>query len=251
MTSNPFDKSVSTPTLSFSTKDEYGRVQPKPIGTRLGGTVKKSPEIVQSRVYEGSDKGKPMYWDADGKGKTTTAAQTPDGRKNNPVQQIVIVVTCADGEDRSFWVSFYPKAQFESIQNAITGPDGQLRAIEPGDTLYTTLSGLTPVAGKNPSYAYTSEFTKGAGVFSAPPAPPVAAAPPPPAAPTVEAVLSNGFTASALSGSGWTAEQIAALSTPVAPAGPPAPPAAPAADPQRADKLATLSDEDRKLLNLV
>ncbi len=278
--SNPFDKPTSTPTLSFSTKDEYGRTIPKPIGTRLGGVVQKSPEVVQSRVYEGADKGKPEYWCSDSKGKKVTNATTADGRANNPVVQIVIPVMCDDGEVRSFWISYYPKNAYESIQQAITTPDGTIRAIEPGDKLYGTLSGLTPVPGKNPSYNYMFEFTKGAGVFSpaatvaaSPPPPPAAgttaaSAPPVPPAPAAEPVLSNGYTATQLRAAQWTEDQIAALSAPVAAPAPPAAPAPSAAptapaeasvDPETAvataaaakqAKIDAMPEADRKLLGL-
>ncbi len=262
---NPFDKAVSTPTLSFSIKDEYDQSRPKPIGTRLGGVVKKAPEVVQSRFYGGPHKGKPMFWDSDSKGNAVPEATTKDGRTNNPVNQVVITVTCDDGEDRSFWVSFYPKAMFEAVQLAITAPDGSLRAIEAGDKLYITLSGLTSVPGKNPAYAYTAEFTKGAGVFaSAPPPPPVAAVPVAPApvvsATVTEPVLSNGFTATQLVAAGWTAEQIAALTAPVVAPAPPVAPTAPAEAPVaiaapdaaaiRQAKIDAMSEADRKLLNL-
>lgn len=245
--SNPFDQKVNdSTTLSFSTKDQYGRTTPKAIGTRLGGTLAKDPEVVQSRFYEGPDKGKPMFWHADGGGKKTAMATTEDGRTNNPVRQIVCTFAGAgdEGKDGSLWVSYYPKDMYEAIQEALAD-----NAPQKGDELWVILSGMRAIPGKNPAYTYKAEFTKRAGAFSVPttvtaPPPPAAAVTPAPPAPTAttEPILSNGFTASQLVAAGWTADQIAALS---APAAPPAPPASPA------DKMAGLSDEDKAMLNLV
>lgn len=271
--SNPFDKQASTPSLSFSQRDEFGQLQSKPIGTRLGGVVKKSPEIVQSRGYEGPLKGKPLFWDSDGKGKQTDAATTSDGRSNNPVTQIVVTLTCADGEERSLWVAMYPKDMFEAVQVALTLPDGNVRAIETGDSLFVTLTGKRAVPGKNPAHTYSAEFTKGAGAFAAPPPPPPAGQqatlPPPTPSVAAEPVLSNGFTASALRAAQWTEDQISALSVsgviaaPVAapapapvPVASPVPPAEASAAPvddvaaARQAKLDAMPEADRRLLGL-
>lgn len=275
---NPFDKPESTPSFSFSDRDQYGQLVSKPIGTRLGGTVTKGPEPVQSRFYEGTDKGKPMYWQADGKGHTADP-KSPNGLDNPPVKQIVVTVIPPGASDpMSLWIKEYPKDMFDAIKEALTLPNGTIRAIEPGDQLFVTLTGKRPVPGKNPAHTYSAEFIKGAGAFSvaAPPPPPAAAAPvapaPAPPVPPTEPVLSNGFTASALRAAGWTEAQIASLSAPAPVAAPPAAPpppvateAAPAASDtppvetapaasaeptEREKKLAEMTPEDRALLGL-
>lgn len=249
-TPNPFDQRESTPTISWAITDAFGNKSSVPIGTTQGGVVVKKPEIVQSTGYPGTPfAGKPLFWDNDGKGKKTDKSTSNDGRANKPVQQIVTVLKTSDG-DKALWTAFYPKSQFDAIQAATKGVDGKVRAIEEGDELYITLTGFerSEDAGKAASKLYSARFVKGAGAFApdpTPPAAPVAAPAPPapaPAAPSItEAVLSNGYTASALKASGWTDEQIAALSAPAAPA-PPAP--------DREKRLAEMSDADRALLNL-
>lgn len=282
---NPFDKPESTPTISWAVTDAFGNKTSVPIGTEQGGVVVKSPEIVQSTGYAGTAfAGKPLFWDNDGKGKKTDKSTSADGRANKAVQQVVTILKI-DGEDKALWTSFYPKSQFDAIQAAIKGPDGKVRAIEPGDELYVKLTGFerSEDAAKAASKLYSARFIKGAGAFSsaaqtaaAPPPPPAAAPAPPVAAapaPVTEPVLSNGFTASALTASGWTAEQIAALAAPAPPAPPvaapapptPAPTAAPAASvtpevpaasaapvemTERERKLAEMTPEDRALLGL-
>lgn len=242
---DPFASKASTPSLSFSRRDEFGQLQSKPFGTRLGGKANKSPEIVQSRFYEGTDKGKPMFWDNDGKGKQTANSTSSDGRPNSPINQIVIEVTTPEGDAASLWVPYYPKDMYEAIQGALAG-----RAIEKGDDIFVTLTGKRPIAGKNPAHTYSAEFNKGQGVFAPAPVEQPVVVPVPPKAPEAEPTLSNGFTASALKAAGWADAQIEALSAP-APAAPPAPPAAPpAAVSDRDKRLAEMSDEDRKLLNL-
>ncbi len=256
MTDNPFDKPAGKPSLSFATRDEHGNLGSVPVGTRLGGKVISAPRVVQSVVYEGPEKGRPEFW-GDG-GKKTTAPKNAAGQDNKPVSQIVVEVRTPQGDERSLWVPYYPKAMFEAIQTALAG-----RAIEVGDDLFVTLTGFTPVPGKNPAKDYSADFVKGQGAFSAeaatktveaPPAPPAAAAPPPPPAPPAPAWAGQAERDAFLA-AGWSPEQIAEhhphLVPPVAaaPAAPPAPPAAPATD-ARAAALAAMSPEDRALLGL-
>lgn len=287
---NPFDKPESTPTISWAITDDFGNKTSVPVGTEQGGVVVRKPEVVQSTGYAGTAfAGKPLFWDNDGKGKKTDKSTSADGRANKPVQQIVTVLK-VNGEDKALWTSFYPKSQFDAIQNATKGADGKPRAIEPGDQLYIKLTGFerSEDTAKAASKLYSARFIKGAGAFApetaaaaAPPPPPAAAAPvaaatATPPAPPVEPLLSNGHTASALRASGWSEAQIAALSAPApAPAPPvaPAPPApvavavastvpaptpsaaptteaAPAEMSERDKRIAAMSDEDRKLLSL-
>lgn len=260
--SNPFDKPTGLPSISFvSTDPTTGRKNPLPIGTRLGGKVTKAPEVVQSRVYEGADKGKPEFWDNLGKGVKTPNQKDAQGNDNKPVQQIVINVMTPEGEEKSLWVPFYPKSMFEAVQGALAG-----RAIEVGDDIFVTLTGFTPVPGKNPMNDYAADFTKGQGAFAppppappapaaaappppAPPAPPAAPAPPPPA-PAV-ATTPEGFTLEGLLKGGWTAEQAVAAYPMLANGAVPAQAAASAApDDARAQKIANMSAEDRELLGL-
>lgn len=262
---DPFAKSASVPSLSFSTRDEFGQLQSKPVGTRLGGKVTKSPEIVQETGYEGVFKGKLLFWDSNGTGVKTDQATTSDGRTNNPVNKIVVNVTTPQGEEASLWVSYYPKDMYEAIQEALAG-----RAIEKGDDLFVTITGKRPVPGKNPAHTYSADFTKGQGAFAPeqaaaatpppPPAPVAVPAPPAPPAPA-EAILSNGFTATQLVAAGWTAEQIAALSVPTAGSAPaaPAPASAPTASADSAPvdaaaarqaKIDAMTPEDRALLKI-
>lgn len=258
MSSNPFDKPTSTPSVSWATTDAVGNKSSVPIGTRQGGKVTKAPEVVQSTGYVGTPfAGRPLFWDNAGKGKKTDQAKDANGVDNKPVQQVVVTLLI-DGAERGLWVPYYPKSMFESIQAAIGG-----RAIEPGDELYVTLAGFekSEDAGKAPSKLYSAEFVKGQGVFApetpaaavpAPPAPPAAVpAPPAPPAPPVaaEPVLSNGFTATQLRAANWTAADIAALSAPVAPAAP-APVDATDAAAARQAKIDAMSPEDRALLNV-
>lgn len=260
MSDNPFDKPTGLPSITFATRDAAGNLGSVPLGTRLGGKVTKTPEIVQSRVYEGSDKGKPQFWDNKGKGVKTINAKDADGTDNKPVQQIVINLMCPDGEERSLWVPFYPKAMYEAIQTALAG-----RAIEVGDDLFVTITGFTPIPGKNAAKDYSADFTKGQGVF-APPPPAAAAAPPPPPpsaaavpappapappappAPAAVATTPEGFTLAGLLAGGWTHDQ--AIATYPMLNGNGAIPAQPSADDLRAQKLAAMSAEDRELLGL-
>lgn len=254
MTDNPFDKPTGLPSISFATRDEAGNLGTVPVGTRLGGKVTKAPEIVQSRVYEGSDKGKPQFWDNKGKGVKTVNAKDSEGMENKPVQQIVINLMTPQGEEKSLWVPFYPKAMYEAIQAVLAG-----RAIEVGDELFVTLTGFTPIPGKNPAKDYGADFTKGMGVFAppppaaapappppAPPAPPAAPAPPPPAA--GPATTPEGFTLEGLLRGGWTHDQAIAAYPMLNGHG--AIPAQPSAEDARAKKLAEMSAEDRELLGL-
>lgn len=277
-TPNPFDKPTGLPSISFAITDPVTqRSVPVAIGTRLGGRVTKAPEVVQARGYEGADKGKPLFWDNLSKGLKTPNDKDAQGRDNNPVQQIVINMMCPDGEERALWVPFYPKSMFEAIVAALAG-----RAIEVGDDLFVTITGFTPVAGKNPMNDYSADFTKGAGVFAAPadpappappaapappppapvPAPPVAVAPPPPAPvpappappapapPPAAPATPEGYTLASLVAAGWSAEQAvatypilgAAASNGAAHNG--------NGDDARAAKIAAMSDEDRELLGL-
>lgn len=270
---NPFDKPASLPSISFATHDEHGNLGTVPVGTRLGGRVTKAPEIVQASVYEGPDKGKPQFWGAGN--KKTTDPLDAGGQPNKPVNQIVLNVRTPEGEDKSLWVPFYPKAMFEAIQTALAG-----RAIEVGDDLFITLTGFTPVPGKNPAKNYSADFTKGQGAFA-----PETAAVSVPAQATAAAPASTngtpktpeGYTLASLLAAGWTQDQVqaaypilvpvaAAPPPPPAPAPPPAPPApappaaaaapppppAPAPDAlsDREAKIAAMSPEDRALLGL-
>lgn len=181
---NPFDKAESTPTISWAVTDSFGNKTSVPVGTRQGGVVVKAPEVVQSTGYAANKElaGKPLYW-SNNKGEGRVAdSHSADGRPNKPVQQIVTVLKCADGVDRSLWTAFYPPSQFNAIQNAIKGPDGRPRAIEPGDQLFVTLTGFerNEDTTKNASKLYSAEFIKGAGAFAAEPvaAPQILSIPP-------------------------------------------------------------------------
>lgn len=268
MTTNPFDKPASLPSISFATRDEHGNLGSVPVGTRLGGRVTKAPEIVQASVYEGPDKGKPQFWGAGN--KKTTDALDAGGQPNKPVNQIVMNVRTPEGEDKSLWVPFYPKAMFEAIQTALAG-----RAIEVGDDLFITLTGFTPVPGKNPAKDYSADFTKGQGAF----APETAAASvPAQASPATNGTpkTAEGYTLASLIAAGWTQDQVAAAYPALVPqAAPPPPPPAPApsatppppappvasappsppppavdAVSERQKKLDAMSPEDRQLLGL-
>lgn len=217
---DPFAGSAGLPAISFVQKDQYGNMTSKPVGTRIGGKVLKAPTAVQRRNF------------------TTKLPETwPDG---NPKTSVVVDLL-VDGVEMSLWVK-KPSALYKAFGEA----KGDA-LIKPGDTVFVTLVGFgKPEADKAPAKLYKVDYTPldEFGSAAAPPPPSAAtgvvaapstaasATPPPPSEP----VLSNGHTATALKASGWTAEQIAALSTPV-PA--PAPPVA-----------ADVSDEDRKLLGL-
>jgi hypothetical protein len=262
--SNPFDKPESLPTISWALTDAHGNKTSVPVGTRQGGIVVKAPEVVQSTGYAGTAfAGKKLFWANDGKGKKTDLAKDANGVDNKPIQQIVTVLKDkATGTDKALWTAVYPKSQFEAIQTALAG-----RAVELGDELYVTLTGFerSEDSSKNASKLYSAEFIKGQGVFApeqaaaavpAPPAPPAAApAPPAPPAPA-EAVLSNGFTATALRAAGWTEEQISALSAPAPAPAPEAVTVVPAVDAvvdaaaARQAKIDAMSPEDRAMLNL-
>lgn len=271
-TANPFEKTSGVPTLSYSYRDENGKLQNKPFGTTYGGTVSKAPEVVQSTGYEGDYKGKKLFWDVTKQGAKTDQAKAADGRDNNPVNQIVVRFSDAgeDGSEAAMWVSYYPKDQLEAIQEALNG-----RAIEPGDKLFVTLTGLRPIPGKNPAYTYVAKFEKGQGVFApaaaaasspapAGPAGPAPAPAPAPAAPAAD-VQVDGYTLAQYLSSGWDVAGLKAdgrfgaffpapapapaAPAPAAPA--PAGPAGPAGPPAPAASSATtIKREDLALLGV-
>lgn len=231
---DPFAGSAGLPNISFASKDQYGNMTSKPVGTRIGGTVIKAPSLVQSRNF------------------TTKLAETwPDG---NP-KMAVVVDLLVDGVEMSLWVK-KPSALFKAFGEA----KGDA-VIKVGDSIYVSLIGFgKPEADKAPAKLYKVDYVPGDPFTNAAPPPPPAAAVPAPAPPTAaiaEPVLSNGYTASALRASGWSEAQISALSAPVAAAAPPPPPAAAApatADTgdlsEREQKLATMTDKDKALLGL-
>lgn len=235
---DPFAGSAGLPVISFASKDQYGNMTSKPVGTRIGGKVLKAPTSVQSRNF------------------TTKLPETwPDG---NPKTSVVLDLL-VDGVEMSLWVK-KPSALYKAFGEA----KGDA-LIKPGDMVFVTLIGFgKPEADKAPAKLYKVDYTPldefaaavSHGVAQQAPPPPTAAssapAPPPPApapAPPTEPVLSNGFTASALRASGWSEAQIAALSAPAPAPAPPAPATAPA-PPAPAQATAEVSDEDRKLLGL-
>lgn len=237
-TDDPFAGSAGLPSISFATKDEYGNLGSKPVGTRIGGKVLKAPSLAQRRNFT-----------------TKLAEFWPDG---NPKMSVVVDLD-VDGVEMSLWVK-KPSALFKAFGDAIAGAGGV--PVGPGAFIWVTLIGFgKPEADQAPAKLYKVEYTPAnsfepvgptpAGATS--PAPPAPPAPPAAAVTATEPVLSNGFTASALKASGWNDDQIAALSAPAPVAAPPAPPAPPAATPtpsERQAKLDAMSPEDRALLNL-
>ena len=240
---DPFAGSAGLPSISFAVKDQYGNLLSKPVGTRIGGTVLKAPSVQQSRNFTTKQ---PEFW--------------PDGNAKTSVV-VDLNVDCGGEGEMSLWVK-KPSALFKAFQEA----KGE-QLVKPGDKDYVTLVGFgKPEEDKAPAKLYKVEYIP-TDVFAAPTqaaatpaATTPASAPPAPPAPAAEPVLSNGFTASALLASGWSAAQIAALSAPaptVVPQAPPVAPAPPAAVSApsealdaKAQRIAEMSPEDRALLNL-
>lgn len=251
---DPFAGSPGLPSISFAKKDQYGNMQSKPVGTKIGGRVLKAPKRVQSRNF------------------TTKQLDTwPDG---NPKMSVVVDI-CVEGVDMSLWVKD-PSALFKAFQEAIAGAGGV--PVGPGATLFVELTGFgPPEADKAPAKLYKVHYTP-ADSFAASEAP----APSTNGAPKT----AEGYTLASLLAGGWTEAQVAAsypalvpsfaapppppppapapsvtpppptppaASAPPPPAPAPAPapaPPAPDAASEREAKLASMSPEDRQLLGL-
>lgn len=250
---DPFAGSDGLPSISFASKDQYGNLSSKPVGTRIGGKVLKAPTMLQSRNF------------------TTKQLETwPDG---NPKMSVVVEIEVA-GEPMSLWVK-KPSALFKAFGEAIGRAGGV--PVGPGAQVWVTLTGFgKPEADKAPAKLYAVEYTP-ANQFAtevppttpAPTAAPVAAV----GATAVAVALTTpeGYTLASLQAAGWSIDQVRAsypaLIPVVAPAPPavPTPPAptatAPAPEPQpvapvvdaaaeRAAKIAAMPAEDRALLGL-
>lgn len=247
---DPFAGSDGLPSISFASKDQYGNLSSKPVGTRIGGKVLKAPTMLQSRNF------------------TTKQLETwPDG---NPKMSVVVEIEVA-GEPMSLWVK-KPSALFKAFGEAIGRAGGV--PVGPGAQVWVTLTGFgKPEADKAPAKLYAVEYTP-ANQFATEVAPTQSATTPPaPAAPPVPAVATTpeGYTLASLQAAGWSIDQIRASYPALIPVTAPAPPAvptppaptatAPAPEPQpvapvvdaaaeRAAKIAAMPAEDRALLGL-
>jgi hypothetical protein len=247
---DPFAGSDGLPSISFASKDQYGNLSSKPVGTRIGGKVLKAPTMLQSRNF------------------TTKQLETwPDG---NPKMSVVVEIE-VEGEPMSLWVK-KPSALFKAFGEAIGRAGGV--PVGPGAQVWVTLTGFgKPEADKAPAKLYAVEYTP-ANQFATevpPTAAPATPSPSTPVAPVAVPTTPEGYTLASLQAAGWSIDQVRAsypaLIPVVAPAPPavPTPPAptatAPAPEPQpvapvvdaaaeRAAKIAAMPLEDRQLLGL-
>lgn len=252
MTSTPFDSESKVPSITFTDKDEAtGIMSPKPVGTRLGGKIKKLPEAVQQTKFGSSDK---LFWGNDS--KKTTDELSASGQPNNACMTIVTVLETPEG-DRSLWAPKSSKdgSMCKEISKALGGNNPVV-----GGELWVTLTGIIPnPQGGQPSKQYSASYSA-PSAFETPaavPAPPAPAAVPAPPVPAAAVTTPEGFTLASLVAGGWTQEQavaaypmLGASPAPTAPPAPPATPAPPSGDDARAAALAGLSPEDRALLGI-
>lgn len=245
---DPFAGSVSLPSISFATKDAYGNLASKPVGTRIGGRVLKTPSLVQRRNFT-----------------TKLAEFWPDG---NPKMSVVVDMN-VDGEDMSLWVK-KPSQLFKAFGEAIEAAGSV--PVAPGSQIYVNLVGFEKPEGDNaPAKVYRVDYTpasafNGQGVATNG------------AAPASKPMTAEGYTLESLLAAGWSAQQIAAAypilvppapapappppapappapappvaAAPPPPAAAPAPPLAPPSQSERDARIAAMTPEDRALLGI-
>jgi hypothetical protein len=240
-------KGEKIPSISFTDTDPVtGVMSPKPIGTRLGGKIKKAPELIQQTKFKTNE---PLFWKKKGDSWEKVIEET-----QSPAMTVVTTLETTEG-DRSLWAPKSSKdgSLCKAIADAIAASGSKTAVV--GGELWVTLTKISPnPQGGQPSKEYAATYSP-PNQFAeapAPPAPRAPAAPPtpapaPPAPPAAPATTPEGYTMASLTAAGWTAEQIVAQypmlgAAPAAPSAPPAPPAPPSA--QATSKLAELSDED-------